>query len=68
MHRQADLFQVILALQMSGRFARGLDCGEEEADEDSDNGQDRKKFDEAEGVAARHGLGGSTSDRQNGGS
>jgi hypothetical protein len=47
---QSDLAKVILACRSAACFARCLDGGEQERDEDADNGNDDQEFNEGERV------------------
>ena len=44
--RQAELFQIIRALRLSGRLAGGLDRGQEESDQYTDDCYDNQQLDE----------------------
>jgi hypothetical protein len=56
--RQRNLFQIILATHAIGRLADFLDRGQEQADQDSNNGDDDEKFDQRKTVtSAGHGEG-----------
>jgi hypothetical protein len=47
--RQRNLFQLIGALSASSRFANLLNCGEQQSDEYSDDGDYEQKFEQGEG-------------------
>jgi hypothetical protein len=49
---QADLFEVISALQASGGFAGRLHGWQQQADENTDDGDDDQKFDQGESRVA----------------
>ena len=40
--RQADLLQIVGALGAAGGFPRGLDCGQQEGDQDRNDGDDHQ--------------------------
>ena len=46
MEGQAKLFQVIRAAHPACGFSGGLDCRQQKADEDSDDGDDDEEFDQ----------------------
>jgi hypothetical protein len=48
---QPNLFEVILALATGGSFPNFLNCGEQQADENCDNGYDNEQLNQSEGVA-----------------
>lgn len=45
-NRQSDLFEVVAALHSSGRFARLLNRGQEQSDENPNDGNHDQQFDE----------------------
>jgi hypothetical protein len=49
--RNSDLFQIILTLRASRRFAGGLDSRQQEGDQDPDDRDHNQKFDEREARA-----------------
>jgi hypothetical protein len=53
---EGPLFDVIAALHAAGGFARGLDGGQEESNEDADDGDHDEEFHERES-SPRAGLG-----------
>jgi hypothetical protein len=53
--RQADLVQVVLALEACGGLADLLDGGQEHADQDRDDRDDHQQLDQGEGTAVTHG-------------
>jgi len=48
MHRQPDLFQVVLALGAAGGFAGLLDSGKKKGDQNSNDRNDDKQLDQRE--------------------
>src|SRR5262249_23738965 len=53
---QADLVQVVGALDAVGRRPHALDGGQQEADEDGDDGDDDEQLDQREAPALAHGF------------
>src|SRR5436305_1315307 len=51
-HGQADLLEVVGALEARGRLAHLLDGGEQEADQHGDDGDDDQQLDQREGASA----------------
>lgn len=50
---ETELFQVICALHTTGRFTSRLNGGKEEADEDTDNGDNNEEFHQGETMLTR---------------
>jgi hypothetical protein len=60
-HRQAELLEVVLALDAAGRFARGLHRRQEQGHENADDGDHHEQLHEREAGAklsgaAMHGM------------
>src|SRR5262249_11092992 len=53
---QAELVQVVAALDAAGRLAGLLHRRQQQSDEDGDDGDHHQEFDQGEGVPAAHGL------------
>ena len=53
MQGQADLLQVVGALDAPGRLACGLDGRQKQCDQDRDDGDDHQEFDQGEGATLR---------------
>jgi hypothetical protein len=53
--RQAELFEVVAALDALRRGPDLLDRGDKQADEDRDDGNDHEQLDERETLPASHG-------------
>ena len=49
MGAQADLFQIVLAAQATGRFSHFLNGRQKHADQNGNNGNDHQDFDKREG-------------------
>jgi hypothetical protein len=45
---ESQVFEIALAVAATGRFACGLDCRQEQSDENRDDGDDDEEFDESE--------------------
>jgi hypothetical protein len=50
--RQAELFEVVLALRPVGRLAHLLYGGQQQPDQDGDDGDDNEQLDEGEPAAS----------------
>lgn len=51
--RQAELFEVVLTLRATSRFARRLNGGQQQCDQDADDGDHHEKFHESETAGVR---------------
>ena len=51
MQSEPDLLEIVGAGGSAGCLASGLDCGQQQGDQDSDNGDDDQEFDEGEGAS-----------------
>jgi hypothetical protein len=49
---QRNLSQVVRALRAPGRFTGGLDCGQQEGDKNSDDGDNHQQFDQGKRFSA----------------